>query len=71
MAAGAIVEDGTWLDRLHGELRGLLAPVFAQARSRLAALASTGGEHARTADLLSNVVNAVAAGCRTELALHG
>jgi site-specific recombinase XerD len=38
---------------------------------RTTALASTGGEHARTADLLSNVVNAVAAGCRTELAFHG
>ena len=37
VAAGAIVEDGTWLERLHGELRGLLAPVFAQARSRLTA----------------------------------
>jgi hypothetical protein len=37
VAVGAIVEDGTWLDRLHRELRGLLAPVFAQARSRLAA----------------------------------
>ena len=37
MAAGAIVEDGSWLDRLQGELRGLLAPVFAQARSLLAA----------------------------------
>ena len=33
------MEDGTWLARLHGELRGLLAPVFAQARSRLAAFA--------------------------------
>ena len=42
MAAGAIVEDGSWLDRLQGELRGLLAPVFAQARSRLAAFAYIG-----------------------------
>src|SRR6516165_3807206 len=32
-----MVEDGTWLERLHSELRGLLAPVFAQARSRLTA----------------------------------
>ena len=39
MAAGAIVEDGAWLGKLHGELRGLLAPVFAQARSRLTAFA--------------------------------
>jgi SRSO17 transposase len=42
VAAGAIVEDGSWLDRLQGELRGLLAPVFAQARSRLAAFAYIG-----------------------------
>lgn len=34
--------DGSWLKRLHGELRGLLAPVFAQARSRLAAFAYIG-----------------------------
>ena len=39
MAAGAIVEDGAWLGKLHGELRALLAPVFAQARSRLTAFA--------------------------------
>jgi hypothetical protein len=39
VAAGAIVEDGAWLGKLHGELRGLLAPVFAQARSRLTAFA--------------------------------
>jgi len=38
VAAGAIVEDGTWLGKLNGELRALLAPVFAQARSRLTAL---------------------------------
>jgi hypothetical protein len=30
VAAGAIVEDRAWLGKLHGELRGLLAPVFAQ-----------------------------------------
>jgi hypothetical protein len=41
MAAGVIVEDGTWLGRLQGELRGLLA-VFAQARSRLAVFAYVG-----------------------------
>jgi SRSO17 transposase len=35
----AIVEDGRWLGKLHDELRGLLAPVFARARSRLAAFA--------------------------------
>jgi hypothetical protein len=39
VAAAAIVEDGRWLGKLQGELRGLLAPVFAQARSRLAAFA--------------------------------
>lgn len=39
MAAGAIVEDGSWLGRLQGELRGLLAPVFAQGRSRFTASA--------------------------------
>jgi SRSO17 transposase len=42
VAAGAIVEDGTWLGRLQGELGGLLAPVFALARSRLAAFAYIG-----------------------------
>ena len=31
--------DDAWLDRLQAELRGLVAPVFAQARSRLAAFA--------------------------------
>jgi SRSO17 transposase len=39
VAAVAIVGDRAWLERLHGELRGLLAPVFAQARSRLTAFA--------------------------------
>jgi SRSO17 transposase len=42
VAAGAIVEDGRWLGKLHDELRGLLAPVFAQARSRLTAFAYIG-----------------------------
>jgi hypothetical protein len=49
VAAGAIAEDDTWLDRLQGELHGLLAPVFAQARSRSAAFAYIGAllaEHA-------------------------
>ncbi len=50
MAAGAIVEDGSWLDRLQGELRGLLAPVFAQARSRLAAFAYIGALLAEPGD---------------------
>jgi hypothetical protein len=39
VAAGASVEDRAWLEELHGELRGLLAPVFAQARSRFTAFA--------------------------------
>ena len=39
VAARAIVEDRAWLEKLHGELRGLLAPVFAQARSRSTAFA--------------------------------
>jgi DDE superfamily endonuclease len=42
VAAGAIVEDGAWLGKLHCELRGLLAPVFAQARSRLTAFSYIG-----------------------------
>jgi hypothetical protein len=37
VAAAAIVGDGRWLRRLRDELRGLLAPVFCRARSRLAA----------------------------------
>ncbi len=39
MAAAAIVGDGRWLGSLREELHGLLAPVFHQARSRLAAFA--------------------------------
>ena len=50
VAAGAIVEDGAWLDRLQGELRGLLAPVFAQARSRLTAFAYIGALLAEPGD---------------------
>jgi hypothetical protein len=42
VAAGAIVEDGRWLGALHDELRARLAPVFAQARPRLAAFAYLG-----------------------------
>ena len=42
MAAGAIVEDAVWLGELRGELRGLLAPVFAQAGSRLTAFSCIG-----------------------------
>ena len=42
MAAGASVDDGTWLGKLHGELCALIAPVFAQATSRLTAFAYIG-----------------------------
>src|SRR6266487_1845961 len=37
-----IVEDGRWLAELQDELRARLAPVFCQARSRLAAFAYVG-----------------------------
>jgi SRSO17 transposase len=42
VAAAAIVEDQRWLGQLRDELRALLAPVFCQARSRLAAFAYIG-----------------------------
>jgi SRSO17 transposase len=42
VAAAAIVEDGSWLGRIQDELRALLAPVFCQARSRLAAFGYIG-----------------------------
>jgi SRSO17 transposase len=52
VTAGAIAEeDGAcWLDRLRGELCGLLAPVFAQARSRLTAFAYIGALLAEPGD---------------------
>jgi hypothetical protein len=50
VAAGAIGGDGAWLDRLQGELRGALAPVFAQARSRLTAFAYIGTLPAESGD---------------------
>jgi SRSO17 transposase len=65
VAAGAIVEDGTWLGRLQGELRGLLAPVFAQARSRLAAFAYVGALLAEPGDRRSCWQLAEAAGHAT------
>ena len=37
MAVSVIVEDSAWLRKLNGELRALIVPVFAQARSRFAA----------------------------------
>jgi SRSO17 transposase len=42
VAAAVIVEDGRWLGRLQDELGALLAPVFAQARSRFTAFAYIG-----------------------------
>ena len=39
VAAPAIVGDSAWLGKLQGELCALIAPVFAQARSRFAAFA--------------------------------
>jgi SRSO17 transposase len=65
VAAGAIVEDGTWLERLHGELRGLLAPVFARARSRLTAFAYIGALLAEPGDRRSCWQLAEAAGHAT------
>ena len=50
MAAGAIVEDGAWLAELRRELFGLLAGVFAQARSRLTAFAYIGALLAEPGD---------------------
>ena len=65
MAAGAIVEDRAWLEKLHGELRGLLAPVFAQARSRLTAFAYIGALLAERGDRKSCWQLAEAAGHAT------
>ena len=65
VAAGAIVEDGAWLGKLHGELRGLLAPVFAQARSRLTAFAYVGALLAERGDRKSCWQLAEAAGHAT------
>ncbi len=65
MAAAAIVEDGRWLGKLHGELRALLAPVFAQARSRLTAFAYIGALLAEPGDRRSCWQLAEAAGHAT------
>ena len=62
VAAAAIVEDGRWLGRLQDELRGLLAPVFAQARSRLTAFAYIGALLAEAGDRRSCWQLAEAAG---------
>ena len=50
VAVGAIVGDGAWLGELRGELFALLAGVFAQARSRLAAFAYVGALLAEPGD---------------------
>jgi len=65
VAAGAIVEDRAWLEKLQGELRGLLAPVFAQARSRLTAFAYIGALLAERGDRKSCWQLAEAAGHAT------
>src|SRR5260370_7139131 len=39
VAAGAMLGEHAWPGKLHGELCALIAPVFAQARSRFAAFA--------------------------------
>ena len=65
MAAGAIVEDGAWLADLRRELFGLLAGVFAQARSRLAAFAYIGALLAEPGDRRSCWQLAEAAGDAT------
>jgi len=50
MAAGVIAEDRAWLERLDGELRGELAPVFAQGSSRLTAVSYIGALLAEPGD---------------------
>ena len=50
VAVGAIVGDGAWLGELRRELFALLAGVFAQARSRLAAFAYVGALLAEPGD---------------------
>jgi SRSO17 transposase len=65
VAAGAIVEDRAWLGKLHGELCGLLAPVFAQARSRFTAFAYVGALLAERGDRKSCWQLAEAAGHAT------
>jgi len=65
VAAAAIVEGGRWLGKLHGELRALLAPVFAQARSRLTAFAYLGALLAEPGDRKSCWQLAEAAGHAT------
>lgn len=65
MAAGAIVEDRAWLAGLRRELFALLAGVFMQARSRLAAFAYVGALLAEPGDRKSCWQLAEAAGHAT------
>jgi SRSO17 transposase len=65
VAAAAIVEDGRWLGSLRDELRARLAPVFAQARPRLAAFAYIDGLLAAPGDRRSCWQLAEAAGHAT------
>ena len=65
VAVGAIVGDGAWLGELRRELFALLAGVFAQARSRLAAFAYIGALLAEPGDRRSCWQLAEAAGHRS------
>jgi len=65
VAAGAIVGDGAWLGELRRELFALLAGVFMQARSRLAAFAYIGALLAEPGDRRSCWQLAEAAGHRS------
>src|SRR5712692_7508774 len=60
-----MVEDRAWLGKLQGELRGLLAPVFAQAGSRFAAFAYVDALLAEPGDRKSCWQLAEAAGHRS------
>ena len=60
-----MVEDRAWLGKLQGELRGLLAPVFGQARSRFAAFAYVDALLAEPGDRKSCWQLAEAAGYRS------
>src|SRR5229473_2782853 len=50
MAVWAMVEDNDWLGKLHGDLCALIAPVFAQARSRFTAFSYVAALLAVTGD---------------------
>src|SRR6266849_9492605 len=65
MAVPAMVGDNAWLGKLRGELCALIAPVFAQARSRFAAFAYVGALLAEPGDRKSCWQLGEAAGHRT------